>query len=221
MSAPPISQLDFQQCIRGSFDEANGRLRVDAELTASIIPPPGLEVSILSIYDNIAIRNSNNSNELLINADGSINVNAVISLPANSSINLNQVAGVATAVNNGTANNGTQRVVIASDNTPFTVNTSIDAFTKTPADNSLSVGTEDGTKTGTKHALKVDSNKNLNVINMGQLVPDIFDEIDITNTTISGQVVPSIVVYKELSSTVATLTLSYDGNANITGVVRT
>lgn len=73
MPAPTPSKLDHQQCIQGSYDESNGRLRVDAEISASIIAPPGLEVSISSVDDNIAIRNSNNSNELLINSDGSIN----------------------------------------------------------------------------------------------------------------------------------------------------
>lgn len=42
-----------------------------------------------------------------------------MTVPAN--INLNQVGGAATAVNNGVATAGTQRVAIASDNTPFAV----------------------------------------------------------------------------------------------------
>lgn len=73
MAAPTPSRLDHQQCIQGSFDEITGRLRVDAQISASIIAPPGLEVSIAAADDNIAIRNSNNNNELLINSDGSIN----------------------------------------------------------------------------------------------------------------------------------------------------
>lgn len=101
------------------------------------------------------------------------------------------------------------------------INATIDAFTKTPPDNALAVGTEDGTLTGIKHVIEVDANKNLHVLNMGQLVPEIFDEIDITNATIASQVVPSVVVYKSLGSSVATLTLTYDVDANITKVVRT
>ena len=72
MAAPTPSDLDFSQCIQGAYDASVGRLRVDAEITASIIAPPGLEVSISAVDDNIAIRNSNNNNELLINSDGSI-----------------------------------------------------------------------------------------------------------------------------------------------------
>jgi len=45
-----------------------------------------------------------------------------VSLTGTGSTNLAEVAGTATAVNNGTANAGTQRVAIASDNTPFSVN---------------------------------------------------------------------------------------------------
>jgi hypothetical protein len=119
---PNRSNLDQTQIFQRAFNEDTDRIRVDAEITASIISPPGLEVSISAVDDNIAIRNSNNNNELLINADGSINVNASVSIAPNSSINLNQILGTSTAVNNGIANNGTQRVTIASDNTPFTVN---------------------------------------------------------------------------------------------------
>lgn len=39
----------------------------------------------------------------------------------------------------------------------LTVSVALDAFTKLPADNAIAVGTEDGTKTGVKHALKIGS----------------------------------------------------------------
>lgn len=68
------SDLDQQQILQQAFDETSGRLKVDAEISSTIIAPPGLEVAINAADDNIAIRNSNNSNELLINANGSINV---------------------------------------------------------------------------------------------------------------------------------------------------
>ncbi len=70
---PNRSNLDFSQCIQRAFNEDLDRIRVDAEISASIIAPPGLEVSIVATDDNIAIRNSNNNNELLINVNGSIN----------------------------------------------------------------------------------------------------------------------------------------------------
>lgn len=76
---PNPSDLDQQQIFQRAFDESSDRVRVDAEISASIIAPPGLEVSISAVDDNIAIRNSNNNNELLVNADGSINTNATFS----------------------------------------------------------------------------------------------------------------------------------------------
>ena len=78
MPAPTPSKLDQQQVLQGSYDESSGRIRVDAELTSTIIPPPGLEVSINSIDDSVAIGNTNNSDTLEVNPDGSINVDATI-----------------------------------------------------------------------------------------------------------------------------------------------
>jgi hypothetical protein len=44
-----------------------------------------------------------------------------------------------------------------------TVGVDLDAFTKVPADNAISVGTEDGTKTGVKHAARIDAELDLRV----------------------------------------------------------
>jgi len=70
---PSPTLLDQNQILQRSFDQANDRLRVDASVTATIAGPFAVEIQ--SSNDNIAIRNSSNSNELLINADGSINAN--------------------------------------------------------------------------------------------------------------------------------------------------
>ena len=51
-----------------------------------------------------------NTNKLLVTPDS-------VALPANQSVNVAQVAGTATSVNNGTVDAGTQRVTIASDST--------------------------------------------------------------------------------------------------------
>lgn len=75
MSAPTPSKLDQQQILQAVHNETDGTLRVDATLIASIIEPDGLEVSISASSDNIAIRNTGNNNELLIQADGSIKTN--------------------------------------------------------------------------------------------------------------------------------------------------
>lgn len=60
-----------------------------------------------------------NSNKLLVTPDS-------VALPANQSVNVNQVGGTAISVNSGTKDNGTQRMVIATDQpnltTPLNVN---------------------------------------------------------------------------------------------------
>lgn len=45
----------------------------------------------------------------------------------------------------------------------LTVSVALDAFTKVPADNAISVGTEDGTQTGVKHTIKIGSDGLLQV----------------------------------------------------------
>lgn len=74
MAAPSFSKLDANQCIQGSFDDEKGRLRVETEAT---IVNGAVEVALDASSDSIAIGNSNNSNTLLINSDGSINVSDV------------------------------------------------------------------------------------------------------------------------------------------------
>jgi len=99
MTIPP-SDLDESQCIRGSFDEANSRLRVGAEITGG-----SLELTISATEDNIAIRNSDNNNELLINPDGSINVTSTVV----GSPNVNLHDGTANAITSQV--NGAQRAL--------------------------------------------------------------------------------------------------------------
>jgi len=61
------SNLDQNQIIQQAYDTSLQRLRVDAEIVTVV--PGGVEVSINAVDDNIAIRNSTNSNELYINND--------------------------------------------------------------------------------------------------------------------------------------------------------
>ncbi len=88
-------------------------------------------------------------------------------------------------------------------------------------DGTISIG--DVTVVGTApnhYPLEPNADGSLNTISLAQLVPYKFDEIDLTNSTIDGQVVPTIVVYKQMGATIATLTLTYDGSANLLSVVR-
>ncbi len=60
----------------------------------------------------------------------------------------------------------------------------------------------------------------INTVTLAQLIPFKFDEIDLSNSVIAGQTVPTTVTYKQGGSAVATLTLTYDVSANLLTVVR-
>jgi hypothetical protein len=62
------------------------------------------------------------TNKLLVTPDS-------VALPANQSVNISQMNGVATTMGNGVAGTGVQRVAIASDNTAFSVNATLAAGT--------------------------------------------------------------------------------------------
>lgn len=71
MSAPDPTDLDFPQVLRGSFDEVNGRLRVDATATISNV---SIAVDLDPSNDGVFIADKDTGNKLVVNADGSINV---------------------------------------------------------------------------------------------------------------------------------------------------
>ena len=71
------------------------------------------------------------------------------------------------------------------------------------------------------NTMTVNPDGSINTINLAQLVPKEFNEIDLTNSVIAGQTVPTVVTYKLASVAVAVLTLTYDGSANLLSVVRT
>jgi len=70
--------------------------------------------------------------------------------------------------------------------------------------------------TTTAYPLSINDDGNLKVIDMGKLVPNEHDEIYLTYTSdnLTG------VAYSHSSATVATLTLSYDSDDNLTKVVK-
>lgn len=71
----PYTTLDQNQILQRSFEESEDRLRVAAEVTATL----GTVECVIdaSSGDNIAIANQNGSNFLAVNPDGSLNVNVV------------------------------------------------------------------------------------------------------------------------------------------------
>jgi hypothetical protein len=71
----PYTNLDQNQILQRSFEEGEDRLRVSAEVTATI----GTVECIIDAAsgDNISITNADGTNPLAVNANGSINVNVV------------------------------------------------------------------------------------------------------------------------------------------------
>lgn len=72
--APPMSNKDGMQVLKLSFDESQGAIRVLADIT-SVITDLNIRASN---GDNIAIADQTGTNKMAVNADGSINVDAVI-----------------------------------------------------------------------------------------------------------------------------------------------
>jgi hypothetical protein len=91
-------------------------------------------------------------------------------------------------------------------------------------DGTISIGQVEIKGSPSGDLLNVNADGSLDVINIADLINVAFDDIAITNTVIAGVTVPSIIYYKVGGPTgtiVATLTLSYDGSANLTNVQRT
>lgn len=71
MSVPTPSKLDFEQIIQGSYDESNGRLRVETEI-ATVTVGSNQEILITDDVDSIKVGDGSGT-YLKINPDGSIN----------------------------------------------------------------------------------------------------------------------------------------------------
>lgn len=70
MALPPYTQLDPGQVIKQSYDESKRSIRVDAQISA----PDGSSILIDATTDSIKIGNTATGPFLLVNSDGSINV---------------------------------------------------------------------------------------------------------------------------------------------------
>lgn len=79
-----LTELDWTQVLRSSYDDTTGRLKVDATVVATI---GELEVIIRADQgDNIAIASPDGLNILQINPDGSIDANVAVSAAGGDSI---------------------------------------------------------------------------------------------------------------------------------------
>lgn len=85
MAAPTPSDLDFSQCIQGAYEDATGRLRVDAQITAPLDVNGEVLVDIrASDGDSVLVVGTEDATTtgtqhvLKINPDGSVNANVTI-----------------------------------------------------------------------------------------------------------------------------------------------
>jgi hypothetical protein len=98
MPLPPTpSDLDFSQCIQGAYDDAKGRLRVDAAITAPIDVNGEILVDIRAEdHDSVLIAGTQDGTAggtvqyVKVNPDGSLNVNNVTNF-ISTSANLSSV----------------------------------------------------------------------------------------------------------------------------------
>lgn len=164
----PPSKLDGNLVLRYAFDEATQTLRTTA--VATIITPPALEVIIDHTTDSIRLGDGTNfftssqvglKNGLdvsLINTSISIdNISGTISLPTGAATSALQLTSnsLLTSIDSKLPlslgqqlSAGSLSVVIASDQT---LSIELDGFTSPNPDNVMTVGSIDGSKTGTKY----------------------------------------------------------------------
>lgn len=122
------SKLDFAQIMRHSFDDANKRLRVGADINATV-GDMNIDITAAS-GDNIAIASQDGANTLNINSDGSINVNFITSGLTTKNI-FNEVSSVAS---------GVTTTVVSYTATPGTKLLKVDMGGGNVASYSLSIG---------------------------------------------------------------------------------
>ena len=173
----PVSQLDANQVLQHAFDEDNQRLRTDAEAT---IVNADIDIVLEPDEDGVHIADKDTLVSLKVNSDGSINtkndelldeleevnlelelqtdiLNDISSDQTDIKNELTTISSSVTSIDNKLPNLGQNlssnsiSVVLASDSSPLNVSIELDAFTKPTVDNSLIVGSIDGSKNGIKY----------------------------------------------------------------------
>lgn len=107
----PYTKLDADQVIRQAFDETTDRLRVDAEVTATV---GDMELNIDHTTDSVKV--GDGTDLLAINPDGSIDVN-VLGSGSSSTATVTSVASSASNVTLLSANAARLGVSIYNDST--------------------------------------------------------------------------------------------------------
>jgi len=97
------------------------------------------------------------------------------------------------------------------------VSVDLDAFNSQP-DSALSVGSEDGTKTGTRHVMRVAPDGSVMARNFSALVPEPKTKIQIVSRNLNGDI--TVARFYNGASVICDLSLSYDINGDISSVER-
>lgn len=120
------SNADSTVPIRVLADPITGRLLVDANISSAVVTgsksnnsvvPGATNLGVLPAVATASAPSYTETFQVALSTDLSGNLRTTTSIAANSSVNVNQIAGTATSVNNGTTDNGTQRVTLSSDST--------------------------------------------------------------------------------------------------------
>lgn len=116
---------------------------------------------------------------------------------------------------------GNTRLAVDANITIDNITVDIDALTppdQEDPDNILIAGSEDGTKEGMKHAVRVDEKGLLLTINKSNLVPEERDDLVFTRDPDSQSITQ--IEYKFESATVATVIIERDANLSISRIYR-
>lgn len=97
------------------------------------------------------------------------------------------------------------------------ISVQLDAFGPVP-DNALSVGSEDGTKTGPRHVMRVASDGSVMARNFSSLVPEPKTKIEIVSRNLNGDI--TVARFYNGATVICNLMLSYDINGDLSAVER-
>ena len=239
MSAPAPSNVDGNQVLQHAFEDATGRLRVDATVSASVgtvtiqdpdgdlleVNPDGsinvintgsTEVEISAADgDNIAI--SDGVNTLEINANGSINVEQTapfnINLPTNAATE-STLQNLLSELQQKTEPSDTQPISAVSLPLPLGAATE---STLSSVDSKLNTLGQKNSL-GSVPVVIANDQSLITTSQINDLIPVEFDEINILSKNLDGD--PTVVEYKLSASIVATLNITYDSDGDLQNVIR-
>jgi hypothetical protein len=154
VAAPTPSDLDFSQCIQGSYDDAKGALRVEAQITAPIDVNGEVLVDIRATDgDSVLVYGTQNGlvggilQVLKVNSDGSINAQITGSITGTVNANLNGLNAFQTSQ----YSIGTSAVQITP--TPLVGRSSVGLKATTVGNNIIYIGNSPSVTTSTGYAL--------------------------------------------------------------------